>query len=169
MNMIVAFCKNRGIGIGNTLPWHIQDELKYFKHLTSSNGNDCIIMGKNTWLSLPKKPLPKRTNIILSKSLKKNKLPKNTLLFNNKENLIKYVTEKKHTSWVIGGEKIYNSFISSNELENIYVTFINENYNCDTFFPKIPKKFKCIEKSSYKMSNNIFYRFEIYKKFRNMR
>ena len=164
MNMIVAYCKNRGIGIGNTLPWKIKNELKYFKDLTTANKNDCVIMGKNTWLSLPKKPLPNRTNIILSSSLKKEELPKDILLFNNKDCLMKHINQQNYTAWIIGGEKIYNSFISSNELENIYVTFINENYNCDTFFPKIPKKFKCIEKSSYKMSNNIFYRFEIYKK-----
>lgn len=169
MNMIVAYCKNRGIGIGNALPWHIHNELKYFKNLTSSNGNDCVIMGKKTWLSLPKKPLQNRTNIILSSSLTKDELPKNTLLFNNKETLVKYISKKTHTPWIIGGESIYNSFISSNDLEYIYVTFINEKYDCDTFFPEIPNNFKCQTKSSYKISNNVFYRFEIYKKFRNMR
>jgi len=169
MNMIVAFCRNRGIGIGNTLPWNIKNELKYFKDLTTSNKNDCIVMGKNTWLSLPKKPLPKRTNIILSNSLKKEDLPKNTLLFNNKDDLIKYVKKNNYTTWIIGGEQIYNSFINLNDLENIYVTFINKKYNCDTFFPKIPNDFKCLEKSPYKISNDIFYRFEIYNKFRNTR
>jgi dihydrofolate reductase len=164
MNMIVAYCKNRGIGIGNTLPWHIKNELKHFKDLTTANKNDCIIMGKNTWLSLPKKPLPNRTNIILSSSLKKEALPKETLLFNNKEALMNHISQQNYTPWVIGGEKIYKTFISSNNLNNIYVTFIDEKYDCDTFFPKIPKNFKLIQKTEYQMTNKIFYRYEIYKK-----
>lgn len=169
MNMIVAYCKNRGIGIGNALPWHIKNELKYFKDLTTANENDCVIMGKNTWLSLPKKPLPNRTNIILSNSLKQENLSRNTLVFGDKDELINFVTKKKYTPWIIGGEQVYKSFINLRKLEKIYVTFVNKEYNCDTFFPKIPQNFKCIGKTEYKKYNNIFYRFEVYDKFRNTR
>ena len=63
-------------------------------------------------------------------------MPKNTLLFNNKDDLIKYVKKNNYTTWIIGGEQIYNSFINLNDLENIYVTFINKKYNCDTFLPE---------------------------------
>ena len=164
MNMIVAYCKNRGIGIGNTLPWKIKNELKYFKDLTTANKNDCVIMGKNTWLSLPKKPLPNRTNIILSSSLKKEELPKDTLLFNNKECLIKHINQQNYTPLIIGGEKIYETFISSKELKNIYVTFINEKYNCDTFFPKIPTNFNRVKRVNYRTFKDINYRYEIYER-----
>lgn len=164
MNMIVAYCKNRGIGIGNTLPWKIKNELKYFKDLTTANKNDCVIMGKNTWLSLPKKPLPNRTNIILSSSLKKEELPKDILLFNNKDCLMKHINQQNYTPWIIGGEKIYETFISSNELENIYVTFINKKYDCDTFFPKIPTNFNRIERVNFRTFKDINYRYEIYER-----
>jgi len=155
--MIVAYCKNRGIGISNTLPWKIPIDLKYFKVTTS---NDCVVMGKNTWLSLPKKPLAKRENIVLSSSLKME----NAIVFNNKENLLKYITKKKDTVWIIGGETIYKSFIASEKLDKIYVTFINEDFECDRFFPEIPTNFKCIETGSYNNVGNIFYRFEIYQR-----
>lgn len=158
--MIVAYCKNRGIGISNTLPWKIPNELKYFKKVTTSKENDCVVMGKNTWLSLPKKPLAKRKNIVLSSSLKME----NAIVFNNKEDLLKYITKKKDNVWVIGGETIYKSFIKSEKLDKIYVTFINEDFECDRFFPEIPKNFKCIEKGSYNNVGNIFYRFEIYQR-----
>ena len=55
-NIIVAKCNNNGIGINNTLPWNIPGDLKRFSKLTTGSGNNAIIMGKNTWLSLPKKP-----------------------------------------------------------------------------------------------------------------
>ena len=51
-NIIVAFDIKRGIGIDNTLPWHIPDDLKQFQKLTRGNGKNAVIMGKNTWNSL---------------------------------------------------------------------------------------------------------------------
>ena len=84
MKIVVAACRNRGIGYKNKLPWSIKKEMQYFKKLTigddteikykNNNNNDnyynknAVVMGKNTWLSL-KKPLPKRDNFILSTSL----------------------------------------------------------------------------------------------------
>ena len=68
MNLIVAYCKNRGIGFKNTLPWKLSLDMNRFKKLTIGNKNNAVIMGRNTWESLPLKykPLPKRTNIILT-------------------------------------------------------------------------------------------------------
>ena len=66
INIIVAYCKNRGIGICNRLPWYLPQDLKRFKLLTTGDENS-IIMGRKTWESLPVKPLPKRKNIIVSR------------------------------------------------------------------------------------------------------
>ena len=68
MNIIVAHCRNRGIGFQNQLPWQLSADLKKFKELTIGNGNNAVIMGRNTWASLPSryKPLPKRENIVLT-------------------------------------------------------------------------------------------------------
>ncbi len=70
MNLIVGFCKNRGIGLKNALPWHLKKDLVRFKKLTIGDGDNAVIMGRNTWNSLPKKwkPLPKRTNIVLTRT-----------------------------------------------------------------------------------------------------
>jgi dihydrofolate reductase len=68
-NIIVAFDINRGIGINNRLPWHIPDDLKQFQKLTRGNGKNAVIMGKNTWNSLPVKMLAGRDNLILSLEL----------------------------------------------------------------------------------------------------
>ena len=66
MNIIAAICKNRGIGFKNQLPWKLKNEMQYFQKLTTGNGNNAVVMGKNTWNSLPKKPLPKRFHIVLT-------------------------------------------------------------------------------------------------------
>ena len=55
MNIVVAACKNRGIGLKNKLPWNLSKEMKYFKKLTIGEKNNAVIMGKNTWLSIPEK------------------------------------------------------------------------------------------------------------------
>ena len=60
MKLIVAFSKNLGIGYKNKIPWNLKKDLKYFKNLTIGKGNNAIVMGKNTWKSLPVKSLPKR-------------------------------------------------------------------------------------------------------------
>ena len=67
--MIVAMCRNRGIGYDNGLPWKLRNDMKYFKRMTIGDGNNCVIMGKNTWYSLRTsitEPLPKRDKIIMS-------------------------------------------------------------------------------------------------------
>ena len=65
----MAFDINRGIGKNNNLPWKISDDLKRFSKLTKGNNNNAIIMGRNTWDSLPNKPLSQRDNLILSTTL----------------------------------------------------------------------------------------------------
>ncbi|MBR4715308.1 MAG: dihydrofolate reductase, partial [Bacteroidales bacterium] len=63
ISIIVAIAQNNAIGKDNDLIWHISDDLKRFKALTSGH---TVIMGRNTWNSLPRRPLPKRRNIVLT-------------------------------------------------------------------------------------------------------
>ena len=73
MNLIVARCRNRGIGFKNKLPWELSADLERFKQLTIGDGTNAVIMGRNTWGSLPSgyKPLPKRENIVLTTEVDK--------------------------------------------------------------------------------------------------
>lgn len=70
INIIVATSTNYGIGYDNKMCWNMPEELKNFKKITSdvndNNKKNCVIMGKNTWYSLPKRPLANRINIIVS-------------------------------------------------------------------------------------------------------
>ena len=150
INLIVAYSKNNGIGLNNTLPWKISSDLKKFKKLTRGKGNNAIIMGKNTYESI-KKPLPNRDNLILSSTLtidtKENNIVKS---FANLEILYEFIKTKNYDEiWVIGGSKIYELFLNIDPKfeilipEKIFVTFIDQEFMCDTFFPLINTKKYC--------------------------
>ena len=130
VNVILACCKNGGIGINNTLPWNIKDEIKIFKNITN---NSTIIMGYNTWSSLPQKPLFNRKNIVLTRSQeKKEELLKNydIIVFSSIEEVLqKY---KNNKCYYIGGASIYNYLIKNNLITNLYISVIHKDYNTDT-------------------------------------
>lgn len=159
MKLIVAFSKNLGIGYKNKIPWNLKKDLKYFKKLTIGKGNNAVIMGKNTWKSLPVNSLPKRENLILSKKEKgKN-------IFSNINSLEKYCKQKNFDDiWVIGGEEIYKEFINNNKVKYIYATEIDSEFKSDTFFPNISNKYELISsKKNYDENIKLNYNFNIYK------
>jgi len=165
-NIIVAMCNNNGIGINNTLPWNIPGDLKRFSKLTTGSGNNAIIMGKNTWLSLPKKPLPKRDNLILSTTLTNDNITtNNTHIFNNINKCISFCENKYDTIWVIGGHQIYNAFIKQNLIDELYITHIDAEFECDTFFPEIYDGYLKVKNDKIwckKYNTNYYY--QLYKK-----
>ena len=65
ITLVAAMAANRCIGIGNDMPWHIPEDFAFFKTYTSGKP---VIMGRKTWESLPKKPLPGRRNIVISRN-----------------------------------------------------------------------------------------------------
>jgi dihydrofolate reductase len=217
VKLIVAMCQNRGIGNNNSIPWKIKKDLMYFsvctsgdygKHIKSNKicssyvKKNAIIMGKNTWNSLPKfpEPLPYRDNLILSKTNHGYKNNKSCEYFSSidkssnfdlimhfssishamdfcypsileygnggntndkigngnecekRENVrntcvenseIEYISRYDNI-WIIGGSQIYDNFMrESNEvsskllIDEFYITYIDKEYKCDTFFPLI--------------------------------
>lgn len=165
INMIVAMCSNRGIGLNNKIPWYIPEDFKFFKNNTTKIKNSGIVMGKNTWLSLPKKPLKYRENLILSSTLNQAEIKKydNTKLFGDIGYLNEYITKKKEPVWIIGGEYLYNAYINNKNLNKIYVTNVDIDTKCDVFFPKLPKNFIPIYFSNQKIYNNVKFNHVIFK------
>jgi dihydrofolate reductase len=162
INGIVAMDKNRGIGINNQLPWKLPEDLKRFQKLTKGSGNNAIIMGKNTWNSI--NVLKNRDHLILSTTMNidytidnmdasndsnnhiivttTNKTYNIVKTFTNIESLIKFTEENNYDQvWVIGGSQIYKKFLDMNLINNLYITFINEEYNCDTHLCNIPNNY----------------------------
>ena len=142
LSMIVAFSKNQVIGAENKMPWHLPEDLKYFKKITLSK---TIFMGKNTFLSI-NKALPKRENIVLSTNLKSQE---NIKIFNNKQELIAYIEKQNTEVFCIGGANIYQQFLSL--ATKLYITHINADIKGDTFFPKLDfNNLQLLEKKSFK-------------------
>ena len=166
INIITAMSKNKGIGINNTLPWSLKKDLKRFKLLTSNTHDtkSAVIMGKNTWNSLPIKPLPNRSNFVISKTLNEST---NVNILRNPSDL-KFICNDFDNVWICGGEKIYNYYINKPYIKNIYITQINKFYHSDTFFPDLPDNYSLYNISkTYNEPDNelnfIKYNYLIYK------
>lgn len=133
MRLIIACDKNGGIGYQMKLPWdNIQGDLPRFKQLTE---NGVVVMGRSTWDSLTKKPLPNRTNIIVTRLPFKN-LPANTHIVTNLKDI-------DDTAWIIGGAKLVGS--NWDRITEIHLTRTFAEYTCDTFIDllKLEKDFNC--------------------------
>ena len=240
VKLIVAVCKGGGIGINNKLPWKISEDLKYFSALTSgdygkymndtkryiSTGKtsakickddlnikkNVIIMGKNTWLSLPNypKPLHYRDSIVLSRTIPESKEVREGIHYSNYDDgsdinihissisrairfcsyrccdqemelsdeggEVDFYRSEKHDErnerenmfnsghkiyndiWIIGGSTVYENIMNMNMnmnmnndkyndktnnmdtniiIDEFYITYIDKEYKCDTFFPLI--------------------------------
>jgi dihydrofolate reductase len=103
---IVAVDRNGAIGKGGKLPWHYSADMKFFKETTT--GNACV-MGYKTWLTL-KKPLPNRLNIVLSRQSKVES-EDSVIVMRDVESVLSYARKLECNLFVIGGAKVYESFL----------------------------------------------------------
>ncbi len=143
ISIIVAIAENNAIGRNNDLLWHIPDDLKRFKKITSEH---TVVMGRNTYLSLPVKPLPKRRNIVITD--KKGEHFTGCEMAYSIEEALSMIDDKEE-SFVIGGGMIYKIFLD--HANKLYITKVHKLYDADTFFPEInPRDWKIVseEKSS---------------------
>ncbi|ULQ58804.1 dihydrofolate reductase [Brucepastera parasyntrophica] len=127
--IIAAVSENNVIGKDGAIPWNIREDLQHFKQLTT--GFPCI-MGRNTYLSLPRKPLPNRPNIIISSTLKD--APDGVFIFTSlKEAISSFDTYEK--IFICGGSSIYKEAVTI--ADEIELTRVHGIYEGDTFFPVI--------------------------------
>lgn len=131
--MIAAIGENNALGKDNNLLWHLPDDFKRFKQLTTGHK---IIMGRKTFESFPK-PLPNRTHIIITRDHNYSvDLPTCTVVHSMDEAL-KLISDDK-ISYIIGGGEIYNLGMPyANVLE---ITRIHQSFEADTYFPEIDEK-----------------------------
>lgn len=128
ISIIAAVAKNRAIGKGGDLIWHLSNDLKHFKEVTTGG---CVLMGYNTYASLPgRKALPKRRNIIISSHLKD--APEGFEVANSILDAMKLVFNEEKV-FVIGGGMIYEQFLPM--ADKLYLTRIDKKFEADTFFP----------------------------------
>jgi len=143
LTIIVAVGENDAIGKDNKLIWHLSDDLKRFKALTSGHH---IIMGRKTFESFPK-PLPNRTHVVISKQ-NNYQVPEGVIVINSLEKAIE-VAKNDTQPFIIGGGEIYKQAIVF--ADKIELTRVHESFEADTFFPKL-------NASNWKETNNTFHK-----------
>jgi dihydrofolate reductase len=142
ISIIVAVSEDWGIGKNNELLWRIPEDLKRFKRLTSGN---VIIMGKKTWESLPRRPLPDRKNIVMT-DVPDEEIDGSVTAYSIEDALDKCDREKE--IFIIGGGSIYRQFM--NLADRLYITHVHRKADADVYFPVIDQKiWKVIEKEDF--------------------
>jgi dihydrofolate reductase len=147
LSIIVASTLEYGIGFENKLCWNIPEEMKYFRNITLNcfrkNTKNCIIMGKNTWYSLPKAPLKGRINVIISlndydKIKKEISGMEDVRVFKTIDDALIYIDNDPiiETCFIIGGAQLYNNCLEKylKYIKAIYWSIIyDKKYICDKF------------------------------------
>lgn len=160
MNLIVAISENNAIGKSGDLLCHLPNDLKYFKQLTT---DATVVMGKNTFLSLPRRPLPNRRNIVLTRDTAF--AYENTEVAHSIEELRLMLHEQENV-FIIGGGKVYEQFLPI--VDKLYITHIHHSWeDADTFFPAInPVVWQCISEEHHDIDERhaYAYTFAVYTK-----
>jgi dihydrofolate reductase len=156
ITIIVATDKQGGIGIRNSLPWHLPEDLAHFKSKTSGHA---IIMGRKTFDSIGR-ALPNRRNIVVTRNVdwKHDGVEAVTSLQAAQELL------NEDRAFIIGGAQIYQQALSI--ADQLIVTEIQEDFTCDAFFPKIdPTDWEETSRENhYSEKKQLNYAFVTYKK-----
>lgn len=133
ISCIVAADESNGIGKNNQLLCHLPADLKYFKNLTTHHA---ILMGRKTFESIGK-PLPNRTNIIISRS---ELNIEGTYCFKSIDEGISFAKSQNETElFIIGGDSIYQQ--SMDMLDTVYLTRIHHSFEADAFFPALQEDY----------------------------
>ena len=131
INLIWAMTKDNLIGKGNLMPWHIKEDLVYYKNKTAGK---TVVMGEETYYSLKgyykTRPLPYGT--IYVASLNPDLKLDDAIVIND---LIGFVTSYKDELWVVGGATIYK--LTLPYADRLYISFVKGNYEGDKYFPQI--------------------------------
>lgn len=147
ISLIVAMDKNRVIGHNNQLPWHLPNDLKFFKKITL---NKKILMGRKTFLSIGR-PLPKRHNIVLTRQ--PDFYASGIEIQHNLQNSL----DKNEEIIIIGGQEIFEQTIIY--AKRLYITLIDAEVIGDSYFPEYKNNFKIIQQENHQSDDKHKYNY----------
>ncbi len=159
ISIFVAVAENYAIGKGNDLLWHISEDLKRFKRLTKGH---YVVMGKRTYFSLPTRPLPYRTNMVIT-DVAGEQIDNCLMAFSIEDAIEKMDAGKEN--FIIGGGSIYRQFMPY--AQKLYITRVHKDFEADTFFPEIsPDEWALTESRLVDddPQNDFTYSFDIYQR-----
>ncbi|SHK49303.1 dihydrofolate reductase [Clostridium cavendishii DSM 21758] len=146
LSIIVAVSANNVIGANNKLLWHISEDLKRFKTITTGHK---IIMGRKTFESLPS-ILPNRHHIVITKDTNFKVDDERVTVIHDINDIIKEYENSNEETFIIGGGQIYKQLLPY--AKKIYLTKLNKSYEGDTYFPEIDmnlwREMDCISMSA---------------------
>lgn len=157
LSIIVAVASNNAIGKDNKLLWHISEDLKRFKKITAGH---TVIMGKNTFYSLPVRPLPNRRNIVIT-DVKGETIPGCEMAYSIDEAIA--MADENSENFVMGGASIYRQFFTT--VQKLYITWVKKDFDADTFFPEVKENEWKLEESNSQTETHpegLEYTFTIY-------
>ncbi len=157
---IAAVSENWGIGYKGGLLFHIPEDMKNFRTVTSGH---TVVMGRKTLLSFPDgKPLKNRNNAVLSR--RADFKPEGAAVFGSVEEVLKYIEDAGDEVFIIGGGEIYREFLPY--CQKALITRVNAAPEADTFFPDLERsrEWTLTEQSEEKEHNGIKFRFCTYKR-----
>jgi len=159
-----------GIGYNGNLPWPpLKNDMDYFKSVTMSTVDsskmNSVVMGRLTWESLPRKPLPNRLNIVISNTM--THVP-GAFVFPSLCSALKFISDESslvENTYVIGGQRLFEEAIQDPNCNKLYLTEIKclqTDFQSDTFFP-INKLMHFVEtySSDLNAENNLLYRYRV--------
>jgi dihydrofolate reductase len=130
LSLIVAISENNAIGKASDLLCHLPNDLKHFKAVTTGA---TVVMGKKTFFSLPRRPLPNRRNIVLTRDI--HFVHEQVEVAHSIDELLALTTAEENV-FIIGGGEVYQQFMPL--VERLYITHIHHRWeDADTFFPAI--------------------------------
>lgn len=159
ISIIVAVAKNWAIGKNNQLLWHIPADLKRFKQITLGHQ---LIMGKLTYLSLPKRPLANRTSIVITDI--RDETFEGCITVYSIQQALDLCNDREET-FIIGGGSVYRQFLP--HANKLYLTVVHKDFEADTFFPEIDtNQWKLVEQSDHgpDETNDFSYSFLVFEK-----
>lgn len=145
ISIIAALNEKNVIGKDNKLPWHIPEDLQNFKMLTAGH---TVVMGKNTYestLAYLNKPLPNRNNIVVSRTLKDERVE----ICQSVNEAVELAKKYNKPIWILGGQRIYKDALSI--ADEMYLSHVHNTIEGDTYFPEYNvDDWKVVYKREYK-------------------
>lgn len=157
ISIIVAIAENMAIGKNNDLLWHIPEDMKQFKKITSGH---TVIMGKRTYESLPRRPLRNRKNIVIT-DIPGEQIEGCIMAYSIDDAVKK--CDPAEENFIIGGASIYRQFLPL--ADRLYLTRVHKNFEGDVFFPSIEwSAWKLVSKTDFAPdeNNDFSYSLEVY-------
>lgn len=160
-DIIVACTEEGGFGKCGGIPWHIPEDMQRFSSTTRGN---TVIMGRKTWESLPRKPLPDRINIVVTQQESvMNDQSESVYTCKTLPDALQLAKRQypQRRIYVIGGERLYQEAIRHHQCDKVILTKIYNTIECDRFFPlsEIHKKYRRVYTSYMRMAEPYMYRF----------